>query len=167
MSNRVQKFRILHDQVRRTQSISSSSLARIHSRFITTNSSRRESIEDDIDEILNFELNNTLANKTRYLWIETSRRNKYKSTSVHENILKIMKSYLLTWLITDQENTDTWIAWSKSKRMWLSDSMHVIWRQLACQMRRRENVKDSNVQDKSMSEETRKMSKFSRVRRWI
>ncbi len=66
MSNKIQKFRILHDQIRRAQSISSSFLIRIHSRFITSNSSRRESIEDDIDEILNFELNNTLINKTQY-----------------------------------------------------------------------------------------------------
>jgi ABC-type transport system involved in Fe-S cluster assembly fused permease/ATPase subunit len=159
MTDNIQKSRILRDQSRRSQSVSSSSLSRVETRTII-DSSHQESVEKETDEILNFEMKNTFSNKSRFLWIDANRRNKYKSTSAHEHILRVMKTYLLTWLISGQEDIDNWTAWSKTRRMWLSDSMHIIWRQLTCRMRRRKNVANRDVRDKSMSKETRKIRSF-------
>ncbi len=159
MTDNIQKSRILRDQSRRSQSVSSSSLSRVETRTII-DSSHQESVEKETDEILNFEMKNTFSNKSRFLWIDANRRNKYKSTSAHEHILRVMKTYLLTWLISEQEDIDNWTAWSKIRRMWLSDSMHIIWRQLTCRMRRRKSVANRDVRDKSMSKETRKIRSF-------
>jgi hypothetical protein len=159
MTDNIQKSRILRDQSRRSQSISSSSLFRVETRIII-NSSHQEFVEKETNEILNFEMKNTFSNKNRFLWIDANRRNKYKSTSTHEHILRVMKTYLLTWLINEQENIDNWIAWSKIRRMWFNDSMHIIWRQLTCRMRRRKNVTNRDVRDKSMSKKTKKIKIF-------
>ncbi len=50
--NNVQNSKILHDRLRE---------------FNARDSSRLESIEEEIDEILNFELKNRSSNKSRYL----------------------------------------------------------------------------------------------------
>jgi hypothetical protein len=38
---------------------------------------------------------------TFYLWSESYRRNEYKSTFAHENVMRAMKSYLLTYIVND------------------------------------------------------------------
>jgi hypothetical protein len=159
MTDNIQKSRILRDQRRRSQSVSSSFLFQVDSHAII-DSSHQESVEKETNEILNSKLKNTSSNKSRFLWIEANRRNKYKSTSAHEHILRVMKTYLLTWLINKQENIDNWIAWSKIRRMWFNDTMHIIWRQLTCRMKRRKNVANRDVRDKSMFEETKKIRSF-------
>ncbi len=125
MIDNIQKSRILRDQSRWFQSISSLFLSRVDFHAII-DSSHQKSVEKKKNEILNSKLKNTSSNKSRFLWIEANRRNKYKSTSTHEHILRVMKSYLLTWLISKQENIDNWIAWSKTRRMWLNDSIRII-----------------------------------------
>jgi hypothetical protein len=116
---------------------------------------RRKSILENIDDIDSAE--EIFKNKNSFLWINVSRRNKYKSIFVHENIIKIMKSYLIAWVIIDREDLECWTTWFEIRRMWLSDQMSEIWIDLAHRMKRRKNVKNSDVRETLMSEKTRKI----------
>ncbi len=100
-------------------------------------------------------------NKSRFLWTEALRKNKYKSTSAHENILRIVKFYLVTWLMSDHADKKFWIAWSEQRKMWLSDLMQQAWMNIALRMNRREEVLDRNVTKQSRSKKARKTSTFS------
>jgi histidinol-phosphate/aromatic aminotransferase/cobyric acid decarboxylase-like protein len=71
--------------------------------------SRRKSIVEELDDIDS--IDEIFKNKNNFLWIKTNRRNKYKSISIHENIIKIMKSYLIAWIIIDRKNTKNWTTW--------------------------------------------------------
>ncbi len=64
--------------------------------------SRRKSILENINDIDSAE--EISRNKSYFFWKNVSQRNKYKSISAHENIIKIMKSYLIAWIIIDREN---------------------------------------------------------------
>jgi hypothetical protein len=117
--------------------------------------SRRKSIVEEFDDIDS--INEIFKNKNNFLWTKTNRRNKYKSISIHENIIKIMKLYLIAWIIIDRKNTKNWTTWFEIRRMWLSDQMQEIWSDLVCRMRRRERVKNSDVLENLMLEKTRKI----------
>ncbi len=120
--------------------------------------SRRKSI---VEEFYDSDSNDNVSrNKIRFLWSRTSRRNKYKSISIHENILKIIKSYLIVWMIIDRENSDYWITWFEIRKMWLNTQMKRIWIDLIHRMRRRESVWDFNVHEILMLAETRKIRHF-------
>jgi hypothetical protein len=95
------------------------------------------------------------------LWTKAFRKNKYKSTSAHENILRIVKFYLVTWLMSDHADKKFWIAWSKQRKMWLNDLMQQVWMNIALRMSRREEVLDKNVTKQSRSKKARKTSTFS------
>jgi hypothetical protein len=116
---------------------------------------RRESTFENIDDIDSAE--EIFKNKNSFLWTNVSRRNKYKSISVHENIIKIMKSYLVAWIIIDRKNFECWTTWFEIRRMWLSDQMSEIWIDLAHRMRRRKSVKNFDVLEIFMSEKTKKI----------
>jgi SET domain-containing protein len=55
--------------------------------------SRRKLILENINDIDSAE--EIFINKNYFLWTNVSRRNKYKSIFVHENIIKIMKLYFI------------------------------------------------------------------------
>jgi hypothetical protein len=95
------------------------------------------------------------------LWTKAFRKNKYKSTSTHENILRIVKFYLVTWLMSDHADKKFWIAWSKQRKMWLSDLMQQAWMNIALRMSRRKEVLDKNVTEQSRSKKARKTNTFS------
>jgi hypothetical protein len=95
------------------------------------------------------------------LWTETFRKNKYKSTSTHENIIRIVKFYLVTWLMSDHANKKFWIAWLKQRKMWLNDLMQQAWMNIILRMSRREEVLNKNVTKQSRSKKARKTSTFS------
>ncbi len=100
-------------------------------------------------------------NKSRFLWTEALRKNKYKSTSAHENILRIVKFYFVTWLMSDHADKKFWIAWSEQRKMWLSDLMQQAWMNIVLRMNRREEVLNRNVTEQSRSKKARKTSTFS------
>jgi hypothetical protein len=102
------------------------------SRIMMSSSSLNERSRDsDINNETDDEKDNSIIvfrknddrNKSRFLWTKKFRKNKYKSTSAHENILKIVKFYLVTWLMSDHADKKFWIAWSEQRKMWLSDLM--------------------------------------------
>jgi hypothetical protein len=95
------------------------------------------------------------------LWIKAFRKNKYKSTSTHENILRIVKFYLVTWLMSDHADKKFWIAWSEQKKMWLSDLMQQAWMNIVLRMSRRKKILDKNVTKQSRSKKARKTNTFS------
>jgi hypothetical protein len=149
MSNRVQTSKIIHDRARQSESSQSRVKSTIHD-------------ANEFDS--NFE--NMSDSKTRYLWFEVNRKCKHKFNSVHENIIRVMKLYLIAWLMSDQNNQENWTAWSKTRRMWLCESMRRIWIDLARRMSRRESIKDFDVEKIFMSKETRKIRTYqlSRMR---
>ncbi len=116
--------------------------------------------DDEKDNSIIVFRKNDDRNKNRFLWTETLRKNKYKSTSTHENILRIVKLYLVTWLMSDHANKKFWIAWSKQRKMWLSDLMQQAWMNIALRMSRRKEVLDRNVTKQSRSKKARKTSTF-------
>jgi hypothetical protein len=119
-----------------------------------------ETNDEEDNSIIVFKKNDD-RNKNRFLWTEALRKNKYKSTSAHENILRIVKFYLVTWLMSDHADKKFWIAWSKQRKMWLSDLMQQAWMNIALRMSRREEVLDKNVTEQSRSKKARKTSTFS------
>jgi hypothetical protein len=120
--------------------------------------SRRKSTLENIDDIDSVE--EISKNKNSFLWTDVSRRNKYKSISAHENIIKIMKSYLIVWIIIDREDLECWTTWLEIRRMWLNDQINEIWIDFAHRMRRRKNVKNSDVLEILRSEKTKKIRQF-------
>ncbi len=86
--------------------------------------SRRKSILENIDDIDSVE--EISKNKNSFLWTNVNRRNKYKSIFIHENIIKIVKSYLIAWIIIDREDFECWTTWFEIRRMWLSNQMSEI-----------------------------------------
>jgi hypothetical protein len=100
-------------------------------------------------------------NKNRVLWTKALRKNKYKSTSAHENILRIVKFYLVTWLMSDHADKKFWIAWSEQRKMWLSDLMQQVWMNIVLRMNRRKEVLNKDVTEQSRSKKARKTSTFS------
>ncbi len=117
--------------------------------------------DDEEDNLIIVFKKNDDRNKSRFLWTEALRKNKYKSTSTHENILRIVKLYLVTWLMSDHADKKFWIAWSEQRKMWLSDLMQQTWMNIALRMSRREEVLDRNVTKQSRSKKARKTSTFS------
>ncbi len=123
----------------------------------------------DINNETNNEENNSIIvfrkdddrNKNRFLWTKAFRKNKYKSTSAHENILRIVKFYLVTWLMSDHADKKFWIAWSKQRKMWLSDLMQQAWMNIALRMSRRKEILNRNVTKQSRSKKARKTNTFS------
>ncbi len=119
-----------------------------------------ETDDEKDNSIIVFKKNDD-RNKSRFLWTEALRRNKYKLTSTHENILRIVKFYLVTWLMSDHADKKFWIAWSKQRKMWLSDLMQQAWMNIVLRMSRREKILDRNVTEQSRSKKARKTSTFS------
>jgi hypothetical protein len=136
--------------------MSSSSLNE-KSRYFDINN---ETNDEEDNSIIVFKKNDD-RNKNRFLWTEAFRKNKYKLTSTHENILRIVKFYLMTWLMNDHANKKFWIAWSEQRKMWLSDLMQQVWMNIVLRMSRREEVLDRNVTEQSRSKKARKTSTFS------
>jgi hypothetical protein len=119
---------------------------------------RRNLTLENIDDIDSAE--EILRNKSYFLWTDVNRRIKYKSISVHKNIIKIMKSYLIAWIIIDREDFECWTTWFEIRRMWLSDQINEIWIDFARHMKRRKSVKSFDVFEIFMSEKTRKIRQF-------
>jgi hypothetical protein len=117
--------------------------------------SRRKSILANIDDIDSAK--KISKNKSSFLWINVNRRNKYKSIFAHENIMKIMKSYFIAWIIIDRKNLECWTTWLEIRRMWLSDQINEIWIDIAHRIKRRKNVKNSDVFEIFMFEKTKKI----------
>ncbi len=140
------------------------------SRIMMSSSSLNEKNRySDINNETNNEEDNSIIvfkkdddrNKSRFLWTKALCKNKYKSTSTHENILRIVKFYLVTWLMSDHADKKFWIAWSKQRKMWLNDLMQQAWMNIALRMSRREEVLNRNVTKQSRSKKARKTSTFS------
>jgi hypothetical protein len=119
-----------------------------------------ETDDEEDNSIIVFRKNDD-RNKSRFLWTEALRKNKYKSTSTHENILRIVKFYFVTWLMSDHADKKFWIAWSEQRKMWLSDLIQQAWMNIALRMNRRKEVLNKDVTEQSRSKKTRKTNTFS------
>lgn len=77
----------------------------------------------------------------KYLWSDVSRRNIFKLSISHENIVKIIKTYMLTYMINEiDENLST--TWSKRRKMWFKNVMRYSWIIMTIRIRKHEKIRD-------------------------
>ncbi len=105
-------------------------------------------------------MNSSKIQLRSYLWSDSYRRNEYKFTSAHENMMRKMKSYLLTYIVNDAIE-EHFIVWSKRKKSWFSFTMQTAWCEMRDRLRRTQNVANNDVTSKSHSHEIKKINRKS------
>jgi hypothetical protein len=100
-----------------------------------------------------------------YLWNESYKRNAYKLTFVHENVMRIMKSYLLTYIINDAIEKH-FTAWLKRRKTWLNFTMKTAWCEIKNRLKRKHDVANNDVTNKSHMHEIRKINRKSKFSIW-
>jgi hypothetical protein len=63
---------------------------------------------------------------------ESYKRNEYKSTFAHENVMRTMKTYLMTYIVNDAIE-EHFTVWSNRRKTWLNFTMKTTW----CNMKNR------------------------------
>ncbi len=106
-----------------------------------------------------------MSQSSFYLWNESYKRNEYKSTFVHENMMRVMKSYLLIYIINDTIDEHS-TAWSKRKKTWLNFTMKTTWCEMKNWLKRKQSVADNDVTSKSHVHEIKKIDRKSRFFVW-
>ena len=88
-----------------------------------------------------------------YFWSKIARRMKFRSSQFHEHLMHLMRTNLLTYLISenDVENTTMFL---KRKKIWLNEIMRLKWRVL----RRRIDMSKQIERFQSFSKKTRKIN---------
>ena len=69
--------------------------------------------------------NRNLLNDS-YLWLTSCRQSKILTIKTKKNVMKIMKSYLLSYIISEAIDAK-FSLWSKKKKQWLNETMLTIW----------------------------------------
>ncbi len=103
---------------------------------------------------------------TFYLWNESYKRNAYKSTFVHENVMRIMKSYLLTYIVNDAIKKHS-TEWSKRRKTWLSFTMKTAWCEMKNRLKKKHDVANNDVTSKSHMHEIKKINRKSKFLMWL
>jgi hypothetical protein len=105
-------------------------------------------------------MNSSKIQLKSYLWSDLYKQKEYKFTFAHENMMRKMKSYLLTYIVNDAIE-QYFIVWSKQKKSWFNFTMQTTWCEMKNRLKRTWNVANNDVINKSHSYEIRKINRKS------